>query len=124
MVDQAQLHPRASRNLDATTAPGSVPPGAMHRIWRILLVLALVGAAAYGPAQLEAAAGNDDLARVRSERQTLVEANAALREQIRLLEAEVTALHGDPNELARIAREDLHLVLPGEVVFEIAEENP
>lgn len=93
----------------------------MHWTNRILLALVLVGAIAYGPAQIESVAANDDLARVRSERQTLVEGNEALREQIRLLEAEARALHGDPHELARIAREDLHLVLPGEVVFEIVE---
>ena len=54
------------------------------------------------------------------------------REQIRLVEAEVSALHADVRipgsrdlmlrEVERIAREDLNMVRPGEVVFEFSAE--
>jgi cell division protein FtsB len=91
----------------------------MHWLNRILLALLVAAGVAYGPDQFELAAGGDDLSRVQAEAEDLRDANAALREEIRLLEAEVHALQHDPAEVARIAREDLNLVGPGEVVFEV-----
>lgn len=91
----------------------------MHWVNRILLAGLVAALLAFGPEQLELAAESDDLARVTAERDDLVGGNAALREEIRLLEAEVEALGTDPAEVARIAREDLNLVMPGEVVFEV-----
>lgn len=91
----------------------------MHWVNRILLAGLVAALLAFGPEQLELAAESDDLARVTAERDGLVGGNTALREDIRLLEAEVDALKADPAEVARIAREDLNLVMPGEVVFEV-----
>ncbi len=91
----------------------------MHWLNRILLAALVAGGIAYGPAQLELTTESDDLTRIRRERDALVESNAALEEEIRLLRAEVRALKEDPREIARIAREDLNLVRPGEVVFEV-----
>lgn len=91
----------------------------MHWLNRILLAALVAGGIAYGPAQFELATESDDLTRVRDERDALAESNAALEEEIRLLRAEVHALKTDPREIARIAREDLNLVSPGEVVFEV-----
>jgi cell division protein FtsB len=91
----------------------------MHWVNRILLAGLVAALVAFGPEQLELAAESDDLARVTGERHELVSGNEVLREEIRLLQAEVTALKADPAEVARIAREDLNLVLPGEVVFEV-----
>lgn len=94
---------------------------------RILLALFITAALAFVPSYDQL--GSEDLTRVRSERDALLERNADLREDIRLLEAEVDALHQDPDdprspervdrELARIAREDLNLIAPDEFVFEI-----
>lgn len=91
----------------------------MHWVNRILLAALVAAGIAFGPAQFETAAHNDDLARVQAERTGLEAANEALSEEIRLLSAEVTALKADSAEVAKIAREDLNLVLPGEVVFEV-----
>ncbi len=91
----------------------------MHWVNRILLAGLVAALVAFGPQQIELAAESDDLSRVTAERDQLVTGNAALREEIRLLQAEVRALESDPAEVARIAREDLNLVLPGEVVFEV-----
>jgi cell division protein FtsB len=98
----------------------------MHWLNRILLASLVAAGIAFGPEQFELATRSDDLSRVRSERDALVEANTHLREQLRLLRAEVHALAHDPHEVARIAREDLNLVAPGEVVFEVeyVEETP
>lgn len=96
---------------------------------RILVALVLAGAVAWLPRQLAQVRAGEDLARVERERDELVAGNAELRAEIELLEAEVTALHGDPDdpergtavtrEIERIAREDLNMIRPGEFVFEI-----
>jgi cell division protein FtsB len=81
---------------------------------RILLALFITAALAFLPNYEHL--GAEDLSRVRAERDDLGDSNTALREQIRLLEAEVDALQRD---LARIAREDLNMIMPGELVFEL-----
>jgi cell division protein FtsB len=101
-------------------------------VWinRLLLVLLVAGALAWLPRRLSEGAESDDLARVDEERERLEGANERLRREIELLEAEVRALHRDPEdprgrrdrdaEIERIAREDLNLLRAGEVVFEVA----
>jgi cell division protein FtsB len=94
---------------------------------RILLALFITAALAFLPSYEHL--GAEDLARVRAERSSLADNNAALRDEIELLEAEVDALQRDPEdphshervdrELARIAREDLNMIMPGELVFEL-----
>lgn len=91
----------------------------MHWINRTLLAILVVCAVAYVPRQLHEGAAADDTARVQRERDGLVEANDALREEIRLLRAEIEAFKSDRREVERIAREDLNLVRPEEVVFEV-----
>lgn len=95
----------------------------MHWLNRILLALLVAGIVAIAPRQFEAASDNDDLTRVSKEKAGLLEANAVLSGDIELLRAEISALKGDKAEVARIAREDLNLVLPGEVVFEVDYGN-
>ncbi|MEM9461685.1 MAG: septum formation initiator family protein [Myxococcota bacterium] len=91
----------------------------MHWVNRILLATLVAGIIAYWPQRLELYAHSEDLERVVTERDELLAGNEALREQIRLLAAEIKALKHDPREVARIARDDLNLVRPGEVVFEV-----
>ena len=91
----------------------------MHWLNRILLALLVAAAVAWGPEQFELAASGNDLERVEAEAAELRETNRQLREELDLLEAEVRALSRDPAEVARIARQDLNLVMPGEVVFEV-----
>jgi cell division protein FtsB len=85
---------------------------------RILVAALLAGTIAYVPHGIEYGSASDDLARVRGERKELQGANARIRQELRLLKAEVDALKRDPREVERIAREDLNLVRPDEVVFE------
>lgn len=96
----------------------------MHWLNRILLAVLVAGVIAVAPRQFKAASDNDDLTRVVDEKAALVETNTALQSDIELLRAEVSALKGDRAEVARIAREDLNLVMPGEVVFEVDYEQP
>jgi cell division protein FtsB len=96
----------------------------MHWGNRILIAGTVAALVAWGPTQLERAAQTDELERVQRERDGLAEANRALADEIAGLAAEVHALKSDPDEIARIAREDLNLVAPGEVVFEVERTAP
>lgn len=96
----------------------------MHWLNRILVALLVAGALAYWPQGLELSAATEDLERVRKERAALREGNEALEHEIRLLAAEIRALSEDQREVARIAREDLNLVMPGEVVFDVERPRP
>jgi cell division protein FtsB len=91
----------------------------MHWLNRILIAGLVAAVVAWGPRQLELAAGSEELARVEHEREELRAANGTLRTEIVGLQSEVRALKTDPAEVARIAREDLNLVGIGEVVFEV-----
>ena len=86
---------------------------------RILVAALLAGTIAYLPRGIEYGSASDDLSRVRAEREALRATNARMGEALRLLQAEVDALKRDPRELERIAREDLNLIRPEEVVFEL-----
>ena len=100
---------------------------------RILLAALIVGLIAFLPRQ--DSIEPEDLGRVTREREDLGAKVDLLNVELAQLEAEVRALHrppdgprGDDGELARIARGDLNLIRPGEVVFEISpaptEVNP
>jgi|SRR5688572_2787386 len=95
-------------------------------VWinRLLLAALLVFAVAYLPQRIGAGASADDLARVQREHAALQQRNTSLRGEIAALQAEVAALKRDPAEVARIAREDLNLIRPGEVVFEVQRPQP
>ncbi len=91
----------------------------MQWVNRILLAALLAFAVAYLPQHIYSGGGDDALARVEREHEGLRRINDRLREEIAGLQAEVTALKRDPAEVARIAREDLNLIRPGELVFEV-----
>lgn len=93
----------------------------MQWVNRILLAALLAFAVAYLPRHIYSSGGTDDLGRVDREHQTLHHSNERLRGEIAALRAEVAALKRDPAEVARIAREDLGLIRPGEVVFEVQQ---
>lgn len=94
----------------------------MHWVNRILLAALVAGVIALWPERFELAASTEDLDRIGRERDELRATNDELREEIRLIAAEVEALKSDPREVARIAREDLNLVRAGEVVFEVERQ--
>jgi cell division protein FtsB len=91
----------------------------MRWVNRVLLAIMLAAAIAFVPHQLELANADDDLERVLEERARLAQANREIEAEMRLLHAEIRALKSDRAEVARIAREDLNLVGPDEIVFEI-----
>ncbi len=96
----------------------------MQWLNRILLSALLAGAVAFVPQHLYTGSGGDDLARVQREEDELRHKNTELAREIAMLRAEVAALKRDPAEVARIAREDLNLIYPDEVVFEVEVAEP
>jgi len=91
----------------------------MQWVNRILLAALLAFAVAYLPQHIYSSSGGEDLGRVEREHLALQASNDRLRGEIEALRAEIAALKRDPAEVARIAREDLNLIRPGEVVFEV-----
>ena len=99
---------------------------------RILLALILAGAAAYWPREDIAIENDIDRAR-REELARLREDNQKLRQEIDEIEAEISAVsesidsslaaQDKDRELARIARDDLNMIRPGEVVFEFQSQG-
>lgn len=95
----------------------------MHWGSRILLAAMVAALVAWGPHTLERAASGNELERVEGERASLIESNRVLGSEIDGLEDEVRALSDDPQEVARIARGELNLVAPGEMVFEVERQR-
>jgi cell division protein FtsB len=96
------------------------------RRWRHRLALAslLALALAYLPYRLIDSAGerkanrlSAELDRVRAKSASLAETNAALRRDIE-------ALRNDPHAIVDIARDELGLVRPGELVIRIENQRP
>lgn len=58
---------------------------------------------------------------LRDERDEVTRTNASLRHEVRTLAREVEALRVDPASLERIARDDLGMVRPGEILFQFSE---
>jgi cell division protein FtsB len=96
---------------------------------RIAAAAAVVAVLVWFPGTFGSFAFSEDLSRVEAEAKALEKGNEALEVQIVELESEIRALHdaGDAGfantlalrEVERIAREDLNLIRPGEVVFEV-----
>src|SRR5947209_19769856 len=90
-----------------------------------LLALAL----GYVPYHLYGSSGLARYMRLKSERDALHEANLKLHEQNQRLRGELEALSDDNGELSRTAveraaRDELGLVRPGEVVYQVADPSP
>jgi cell division protein FtsB len=58
---------------------------------------------------------------LRDEREEVLRQNEALRHEVRTLAREVEALRVDPASMERIARDDLGMVRPGEILFQFPE---
>lgn len=100
-------------------------------VWIRRLGIAALVAVALGwvPYQLYGSSGLARYVRLRGERDALHEANLKLHEQNQRLRAELEALSDDDGELSRAAveraaRDELGLVKPGEVVYQVSDPAP
>jgi cell division protein FtsB len=83
-----------------------------------LLGMALIGA----PLLIFSREGIPRLEAVEKELQTVEAENADLRREIELLRARVAELRDDPAAVEQLARDDLGLIRPTEVVFQFPRE--
>ena len=106
---------RRARTDPGTEAPAARPEGRHVRPASVVVVSALLSALVFGIFLVS----DRGLLQVRRQRVQLAKA----REEVEQLEAdtkrlaaEVAALKSDPNALEKVAREELNLVKPGEIV--------
>ncbi|RMG98144.1 MAG: septum formation initiator family protein [Deltaproteobacteria bacterium] len=94
--------------------------------WRTRFLLAAM--VAFLPAVLSRGAlpvtERADLVRAERELRKLEADNAALARKVAAVEAEVRALQRGDGEIERIARQELHLVRPDEVVYRLVWARP
>lgn len=108
--------PRRARTDHGEEAPAARPEGRHVRPASYIVVSLLLSALFFGIFLLS----DRGLLQLRKQRRQLAKAReevAQLEAGNRRLEAEVAALRSDPRALEKIAREELNLVKPGEVVL-------
>ncbi len=64
------------------------------------------------------------LRRQRKELQTLQQQIQQLRQQNDQMEQQIKALRSDPKAIERLAREQMHLARPGELIYTLPEKDP
>lgn len=118
---------RAKRDADA--APEPEPVAASQDIvldlqksltWLLpfaMLVCAIVAV----PLRILAAEGLPRYRALQAEQVDLDAQNERMRREVRDLQREVQALRSDPGAIERIARDELGMVRPGEVIFQFNE---
>ena len=113
---ETETSPRRARTDHGEEAPAARPEGRHVRPASVVVVSALLSALVFGIFLVS----DRGLLQVRKQRRQLANAReevAQLETDNKRLEAEVVALKNDPRALEKIAREDLNLVRPGEVVL-------
>ena len=111
---------RRARTDHGPEAPAARPDARHVRPASVVVVSALLSALVFGIFLVS----DRGLLQVRKQRVQLARAQeevAQLEADTRRLQAEVAALKSDPNALEKIAREELNLVKPGEVVLVLPE---
>jgi cell division protein FtsB len=98
-------------------------PRASPRGRRALLVLVGMTSVSLTIAALFGERGLLELVRYRSERTRLLSEISVLEEEVATLEAEVDALANDPAAIERLAREELGLARPGEILVFLDTET-
>ncbi|SRR6266404_4006074 len=68
--------------------------------------------------------GYISLRRQRRDLQTLQQQVQRLQQENRQLESQIKALKSDPNAIEKLAREQMGLARPGEIIFTLPEKHP
>ncbi len=91
----------------------------LHRFVHVILIigLILVGAALV-PLKLFDSNGFSRIEKLSQELSELEEAKIELRRENELLRTQIQAFHSDPNYIEKVARDDLGMVGPHEVVYQ------
>jgi cell division protein FtsB len=100
-------------------------PGATRR-WggRLLGAAALAGALAWVPYRVYQADGYARHRQMRDQLDDLSRQNQGLRDRNQSLRREIRRLRTDPEAVGQVARDELGLVKPGEIVIQIERGDP
>jgi cell division protein FtsB len=93
--------------------------GSVYKFLRtMLLVMLLFGAAILVPLKVFDPNGLPRVERLKKELDALNDANAKLRRENEALRMEIHAFHASPNYVEKVARDELGMVGPDEVIYQ------
>lgn len=98
-------------------------PPAIVLVERVLPIVVLALAVAGAPVLIFSPEGLPRLRAVEKELGAVAQENAQLRRQIEQLRGRAARLRDDPTAIEQLARQDLGLVRPNEVVFQFPVER-
>jgi len=90
-------------------------------IWVVLPVVLVVGTAIVVPMKLFDDQGFDRVERLRLDLKKLEEANRQIKRQNNALRKQITAFHSDPEYIEKVARDELGLITPDEVIYQFPD---
>jgi len=97
---------------------------AFYRFFRVLLILALLGVGAVVvPLKIFDSDGLERVERLSRELDELKVADAALKRENELLRKRIRAFHADADYIERVARDELGMVGPNEVVYQFPSRD-
>jgi cell division protein FtsB len=96
----------------------------LSRFARIALPIVLLAAAAIGvPLKVLDSRGLERVRRLERDLEDLQEANRKIRRENEALTTEIRSFHSDPGYIERIARDELGMVGPDEVIYQFPDGN-
>ena len=96
----------------------------LTRFVRFALPIALLLTAAIGvPVKVLDSQGIERVKRLRKELETLEEDNAKMRRENEALKREIRSFHSDPSYIERVARDELGMVGPDEVIYQFPDSR-
>jgi cell division protein FtsB len=87
-------------------------------IWTVLPVVFLLTAAIYVPLKLTDENGYARVREVRRDLQSLKSENRQIRRENEALKNQIRAIHADPDFIENIARNEMGMIAPDEVVYQ------
>jgi cell division protein FtsB len=93
-------------------------------LWRLAAAGVIAGALAYVPYRVYGSQGYVHYRKLARDVREIEKANAALRAENARLAHEVDRLSADSNAIGRVARDELGMVAPNEMVFQIDRPVP
>jgi cell division protein FtsB len=96
--------------------------GPLGRFAKIALPVALLLAAAiFVPVKLFDARGFGRVEKLKGELERLEETNRAIARENESLRAQIRAFHSDPEHIEKVARDELGMVGPDEIIYQFPE---
>jgi cell division protein FtsB len=90
-----------------------------YRFVRVVLILAILGVGVVGvPLKIFDTNGFDRVDRLERELSGLKEADATLKRENEILRGQIRAFHADPYYIEKVARDEIGMVGPNEIVYQ------